>query len=276
MVSKAARLPILISVPHGGLEVPPELSSVCRLSLPALLGDGDTWSIFLYSLEDRVQSYHRFRYARAVLDLNRAPDDLPPQNPDGVVKTVTVSGEQVWNDPEGLAPQQVEFLLCKYYYPYHNTLEKAAEEDGLVLGFDCHTMLAEAPGDSSLSWEKRRPLVCLGNRGNQVGEEAGKVLTAPPAMIRSLAEALEKRFSARAAEANLPAVLINQPFEGGYITKKHGSAGKIPWIQVEFNRALYLQSKPLTAEPDSETLARMSELRTIFIEALEESVMYRF
>lgn len=42
-----ACLPLLISVPHGGLEVPPEVSNYCLLDLPALLKDGDTWAGYL-------------------------------------------------------------------------------------------------------------------------------------------------------------------------------------------------------------------------------------
>ena len=269
MVAKAARLPFLISVPHGGIEVPPELRSFCRLSLPALLRDGDTWSMFLYSLENQVQSYHRFRYARAVLDLNRAPGDRPPQNPDGVVKTVTVSGEQVWKNPGGLEDEDINYLLENYYYPYHKSLAEASEPGGIMLGLDCHTMLAETPGYSSDAG-KKRPLVCLSNRGDYNGEEAGEPLTAPPGLIMSLAEALEKRLALQAERANLPAVLINQPFSGGYITKKHGSTGNTPWIQVEFNRCLYIDTDPLTAEPDAATLSKLDELRSIFIEALKE------
>ena len=269
MASKAARMPFLISVPHGGLEVPPKFRSLCKLDLPAILGDGDTWSIFLYSLENRVHSYQRFRYARAVLDLNRAPGDRPPQNPDGVVKTVTVSGEQVWKNAGGLEDEDINYLLENYYHPYHQSLAEASEPGGIMLGLDCHTMLPEAPGYSTGDGEKR-PLVCLSNRGDYNGEEAGEPLTAPPALIRSLAEALEKRLALQAERTNLPAVLINQPFRGGYITRKHGSAGKIPWIQVEFNRCLYLQGDPFTAEPDSETLSKLNELRSIFIEALKE------
>lgn len=270
MAAKAARLPFLISVPHGGIEVPPKFRNLCKLDLPAILEDGDTWSIFLYSLENRVQSYHRFRYARAVLDLNRAPGDQPPQNPDGVVKTVTVSGKQIWDNPGGLVEEDINYLIENYYQPYYQSLAAASELEGVKLGLDCHTMLTEAPVNSFAPGQ-RRPLVCLSNRGDYNGEEAGEPLTAPPVLIRSLAEALEKRLTLQAERANLPAVLINQPFRGGYITKKHGSTGKIPWIQVEFNRCLYIDTDPLTAEPDAVTLSNLNELRSIFIEALKET-----
>jgi N-formylglutamate deformylase len=101
-MATAAPLPIVISVPHGGTEVPQELQAHCRLSLSAVLMDNDTWARDLFSLSARVAFYGESLVARAVIDMNRDPRDRPPQNPDGVVKTVTVFGEQVWDRPEGL------------------------------------------------------------------------------------------------------------------------------------------------------------------------------
>jgi formiminoglutamase len=40
--------------------------------------------------------------ARAIVDVNRAPDDRAPKNPDGVVKAVTVNGTSVYK--EGMLP----------------------------------------------------------------------------------------------------------------------------------------------------------------------------
>lgn len=63
---------------------------------------------------------------------------------------------------------------------------------------------------------------------------------------------------------------MNRPFKGGYVVRKHGALGFIPWIQVELNRSLYLPPGPLTATPGEETLRRLADLRRRFTEALEE------
>ncbi len=267
------RLPLLLSVPHGGLEIPPEVRSGCRLGLPALLRDGDTWSGHLYSLEERVSAFFRFPVARAVLDLNRAAEDRPPENPDGVVKTVTVCNEQVWENPEGLSDDQITLLLDRYYHPYHRGLLAASKNGNIKLGLDCHTMLARAPQSSDHPGETR-PLVCLSNRGDQNGEALDEPLTAPPGMIRALGRFLEQQLTRLDRNRAVPVVRLNRPFNGGYITTKHGRAGHIPWIQVELNRSLYLSSEPLAAVPDQAANARIKSLQRCLFEAFKMISLY--
>lgn len=265
-------LPVIISVPHGGLEVPFEVSSYCRLDLPALLKDGDTWAGFLYNFSGLIQSSLHFPVARAVIDVNRAADDRPPKNPDGVVKTLTIKNEQVWQKPEGLPTAQVEHLLERYYYPYHRYLAVASENRKILLGLDCHTMLDRAPHFSCCPGEQR-PLVCLSNRGDENGEELDEPLTAPPDLLRSLGQILERCLSGLFRVKSVPAVLLNRPFKGGYTIKHHGGSGQIPWIQVEFNRSLYLDSDPRTVTPGKEEIKRINKLKKYFFFALEELLL---
>ena len=318
-------LPVYISVPHGGLWVPPEVKPYCRLDLPAILKDGDTWTYALYNLKGRVLAYARFPVARAVVDVNRAAGDRPPDNPDGVVKTVTVDNEPVWADPQGLSPEQVERLLERYYEPYHRRLSRASQNRNILLGLDCHTMLNRAPSIASRPSEQR-PLVCLSNGGDERGEALdGEAVTAPPSLLRALGKALERQLEDKGLEMGVPVVWLNRPFRGGHIIQRHGSgAGQgygdgydcggghwqgcgcpsgnehgyqhenvhghrnwhkyghdkdhahrhrgsrpLPWIQVEFNRALYLRTEPVTAKPPGEVVLHLNDLRRRFVQALE-------
>ena len=263
------KLPLLISIPHSGLQVPAELEDFCRLNLPDRLRDGDTWAGQLFDLKDNVLAFFRFAVARAIVDPNRAADDLPPKNPDGVVKTVTVDGEPVWKNSGGLAAEQVEFLLNEYYYPYHQSLAASSQNQGILLGLDCHTMLALAPQSSPRPLEKR-PLVCLSNRGDQNGDKLDEPLSAPPGLLRALGKALEQRLQNIDRDRSVPVVSLNRPFRGGYVVRKNRDLGLIPWIQVEFNRSLYLSSEPRTKIPDQETARRLDNLRSLFLSALEE------
>lgn len=272
-MATAPPLPIVISVPHGGTEVPQELKAHCRLTLSAILLDNDTWARDLFSLRTRVAFYSESRVARAVVDMNRDPRDRPPQNPDGVVKTVTVFGGQVWERPEGLSARQADELIARYHSPFHEQLRQGAQSGKAVLGIDCHTMLTEGPPGSPRAGEKR-PLICLSNRGDEGGQQQKEPLTAPSAMLYALRDSLHQHFQAEISSfldenSSVPAVTINSPFKGGYIIKEHAKDSPIPWIMVEFNRSLYLPRHPfLTLRPPFHAQNHLREIREKFIKAL--------
>ena len=121
-----AKLPILLSIPHGGTEIPSEVKDRVILSPADLFDDGDAFTREIYDLEDRVAGVVSANIARAFIDLNRAPDDLPPGNPDGVIKSHTCYGKVIYK--AGLEPDQtlIKTLLDKYYHPYHQRIQKAA------------------------------------------------------------------------------------------------------------------------------------------------------
>jgi formiminoglutamase len=104
-------LPVLISIPHGGLAIPDRLKSQFLPDSRSVLRDADTWARELYSLHGEVAAIINTDIARLVLDMNRSPQDRPPGNPDGVVKTVTVVGERVWRNPDGLSSQEVNCMF---------------------------------------------------------------------------------------------------------------------------------------------------------------------
>ena len=107
--------------------------------------------------------------ARAIVDLNRAPTDLPPGNPDGVVKTETTDKTLVYKPKKFPDDNKLKILLNKYYYPYHKRIDEMLNGSEIVMAFDCHSMLSFAPpiGDDAGT---PRPLVCLSNGGNESGE----------------------------------------------------------------------------------------------------------
>jgi formiminoglutamase len=262
-----ARLPVILSVPHGGLTVPPDVALGFLLDPLTVLNDGDTWARELYGMEGEVEAYIDTHIARVVVDMNRDPLDLPPKNPDGVVKTVTVSGEVVW---QNLRKKDADMLIERYHRPYHLALEAATQNKKVRLGVDCHTMLATGPTGAT-DCGQVRPLICISNRGNGLGEYAGETLTAPTSLLVAFREALGRILIHE--DVDLTDVALNKPFQGGYIVRHHSVGRKVPWLQLELSRVLYLPSSgAATIVPDQRTMERLKDLRSKILRALAEIV----
>lgn len=203
-------LPILLSVPHAGLEVPPEVAADCRLSADEIAADGDGGAAEIYALADEVRRFVTSPVARAIVDLNRAPDDF---GKDGVVKTHTCWDVPVWRRPPG--PATVSALLERHHAPYHARL--AERDEGVLLGVDGHTMAAVGPPVAPDPGVER-PEVCLSDLGGA---------SLPGVWFERLAEAFRVAFDGEVA--------LNRPFRGGYIVRRHSV--ERPWVQIELSRA---------------------------------------
>lgn len=207
------KLPLMISVPHAGLSIPPEVEGFVSLSREDVVADGDEGAAVVYSFEGEVDAFVMTSVARAIVDVNRAEDD---RRPDGVVKTHTC-----WNVPVYKKPppdEVIEALIERYYRPYHKKLNECS--GGVILGVDCHTMAAKGP-PAAPDAGKERPKICLSD---------GEGKTAPRAFVEALAERLGESFDTE--------VYLNEPFSGGYITRSR--PGGIPWVQLEVSRAPFM------------------------------------
>lgn len=255
-----APLPIVVSVPHGGIHAPPEAAELCLLDERDFTLDGDTWARQLYDLRGEVLGHLDTPVPRAVVDMNRSPYDLSV--PDGITKTLSLQGRQVWRDPSGPPRSLAYLLVSRYHLEYHRRLDELSRAPGPVLGLDCHTMLATGP-DTGPDPGQARPLVCLGNGG---GPSAGPV-TAPAELVIALRDALAAEL--RHEDADVDAVTVNDPFKGGYICRRHGLYGPLPWVQLELSRALYLPPDgKIAAEPDHDDQERLTDLRLKILGAL--------
>lgn len=210
------KLPFLISVPHAGLSIPNEIKSIVTLTPAQIRDDSDDQAAQIYSVKDVVADYISTPVARAIVDLNRQPDDF---STDGVIKTHTCQMKPVYSIPPD--NQMIKKLLDLYYYPYHHRLRQLVQskEKKIIMGLDCHTMQGTSPKISPRPGTPR-PYVCLSNAG----------YTCPQHWIQLMAECFKEYFG--------PSVTINDPFKGGYITRTHGR--EMPWMQVEISRAPFV------------------------------------
>lgn len=221
------KLPVLLSIPHGGTRKPSELDGHLSITAKDLFDDSDPFVIELYDLGDKVQRVIKTDIARPFVDLNRSLQDMPPNNPDGLIKSKTCYDKPIYTNGKEPDDSLKTMLIELYYNPYHQAIQKSIDELDLKLCLDCHSMAAIAPYFSPDKNNSKRPLFCISNNDGETSSQE---------MMELLADSISEAYSVDRKEISL-----NDPFHGGHITRTYGNK-PIPWIQVEMNRSLYLTS----------------------------------
>jgi len=223
-------VPLLVSIPHVGTHVPPDIAA--RMT-PAALALPDTdWHLDrLYDfLGDLGASVLTATHSRYVVDLNRPPDDAslyPGQDVTGLVPLDTFARAPVYAGP---LPNRDEVAARRegWWRPYHERLAaelaRLREEHGYALLWDAHSIASEVPR----FFPGRLPDFNLGTGGGTAADA-------------SLAAAL---FAAAESAQGYTAVL-NGRFKGGYITRRYGDpANKVHAVQLELVQATYMDEAP--------------------------------
>lgn len=249
------QLPILLSIPHGGMRKPVELDGHLSITNKDLFDDSDPFVIELYDLGDKVKRVIKTDIARAFVDLNRSLQDMPPDNPDGLIKSSTCYNKPIYTTGKEPDDTLGNLLIELYYLPYHRNIQNSMRELDLQLCLDCHSMAAAAPYFSPDKNSSKRPLFCLSNNDGK---------TSSNEMIEVLADCISESFLIDRKDISL-----NDPFHGGHITKTYGN-NPIPWIQIEMNRSLYLSEPWFDKETLSMDNQRLKDLNKMF----EKTVVY--
>jgi len=220
--------PLLISVPHDGSEIPPDLAA--RMTERARRAPDTDWHVAqLYDIaRDLGASILRPRYSRYVVDLNRPPDDTslyPGQNTTGLVPAVQFTGAPVYLD--GQAPDHAEIAarVGAYWRPYHSALQEELQRirnaHGRVVLWEGHTIRGS---DLAFLFEGRLPDLNLGTSGGA-----------------SCTPALQARLEAVLAAQRDYDWVANGRFKGGYITRHYAApASGIDAVQLEMSQRLYM------------------------------------
>jgi len=227
------RYPFLISIPHGGTDIPAELEGHLSLSLQDIryYSDPDTRRLFDFS--GNVKALIDTNISRMAVDLNRPPLPLPPRDPDGIIKVRTIDGTPVYRPGRLPDLPLIHRLMMHWYFPYHQRIDELIDRHAVQVAFDCHSMLPVGSVEQKDAGQVR-PLICLGNNGDRKGRAKKKTIaTCPAPLIAALANAFRDEFSFGRE------VAINNPFSGGFISNAHYWRKGIPWIQIEINRSLY-------------------------------------
>ena len=225
--------PFLVSIPHGGTDVPEEVRDRISLCHDDLVHYSDPETPALYYFGRSVAATVVSPVSRMVVDLNRPPLPLPPRDPDGIIKVRTIDGKAVWRPGQFPSMSLIHQILLQWYFPYHQRIDELIDHHDIRIAFDCHSMLPIGSVEQRDAG-KIRPLFCLSNNGDRRGRaKKGSLTTCPEAWITALADGFRQEFSLDRE------VTINNPFSGGFIANAHFWRKGVPWIQIEVSRALY-------------------------------------
>lgn len=236
--------PLIFASPHSGRLYPAGFVRQTRLDSLTLRKSEDA---FVDELFDCVAELGApllaARFPRAYIDSNRAPGEIDasmfdgpmacwvgPRTPRvaaglGVIPRIVRDGVDIYDGR--LLGREVLFRFENFYRPYHTALARliaeTREQFGLAIVVDCHSMPPPAKGTEIVI-------------GDCYGESA-----APGVIAQAHAALTSLGF----------AVTRNAPYAGGYTTKLYGKpeAG-VHALQIEVNRALYLDETTMEKSPD--------------------------
>ena len=245
--------PILVSMPHSGLCLLPEMEK--KLSKEAkILPDTDWYIPELYDFLPTINaSIISANYSRYVVDLNRPIDDKPlyASKTTGLFPDILFSDKPVFiNGTQHLDATKAQ-IKVDIWQPYHDKirseLARIKAKFGFAILFDAHSIAEQVP----MLFDGKLPNFNFGNNnGNTCASE--------------LMNALDELVSA----TNYSHV-SNGRFKGGYITRSFGQPSQdIHAIQLELSQATYLKDKLNKYELDLEKKQQIAPLLRQLIESL--------
>lgn len=257
-------LPLVLSSPHSGRDYTPEFLEISRLDPLALRRSEDSFvdELFAGATALGAPLLHAL-FPRAFVDPNREAYELDPamfedalpefantRSPRvrgglGTIARVVTNGAEIHR--RKLRAAEALARIRDFYSPYHAALTKlihdTRERFGKVVLIDCHSM-PSIGGPMDQDPGAPRVDMVLGDRHG----------TSCHPRITATVE--------RVLQAMGYVVRRNAPYAGGFITRNYGNPRVgIHTLQIEINRALYMNERHVTRGPGlAAVAAHMSEL----------------
>ena len=253
---KQNELPILFTSPHSGRCYPDDFGSSQPLSILRRAEDAYVDRLIAGTVSQGV-TLIQARFPRAYLDVNRDEDDLDPLiieglNPKqsgiksqlgiGLIRRLVTPEYPIYQ--RTLSSAEVQQRLRRCYYPYHAevaaTLEHLSAEGDPVIFIDWHSMKSVGNAATPDGPGTRRPDIVIGDRQ---GESCSGDLT----------KLLVQHFRESGYS-----VAINNPYAGGATLVRYGRPDQgVHAVQIEINRALYLDEVAVTLTEGAAPLSRV-------------------
>ena len=211
--------PLLVSLPHTGTDLPPELEP--RLVSPWLARKAaDWWIDRLYAFAaDLGATTVRTSLSRTAIDVNRDPSGVslyPGQATTELCPTTTFDGEFLYRPGREPTPDDVATRRAHWFDPYHATLDaevaRVKARHGRVVVYDCHSIRSVIPR----LFEGSLPVFNIGTNG---GTSCAPELQDS---IEGICRTTRRR------------TVVNGRFREGYITRRLGRPAEgVHAIQME-------------------------------------------
>lgn len=237
--------PILISIPHAGTHLTPEVASgLSDAALP--LSDTDWHIPKLYDFARALgASILVGQYSRFVIDLNRPSDDKPLYTTatTGLYPDTLFDGRATFKPGMTPTDAQRQQYLDEIWQPYHQKIQselaRMKQEFGYALLFDAHSIASVIPR----LFDGQLPDL---NLGTNSGESCAPALS----------EILEKTCQQQTRFTHV----LNGRFKGGYITRAYGQPeNDVHAVQLELAQVNYMEE----IEPFSYSEDKASELQAL-------------
>ena len=267
-----AEVPLVFDSPHSGSSYPEDFQFCCPFDM--LRTAEDTYVDELYSGAPALgATLIGAVFPRSYLDANRAVDDIDsalidgtwpsPLAPShktrsglGLVRRVARTGIPIYDRKLGV--DEIRARLDRCHTPYHRVLDEACarahRKFGAVWHINCHSMPSQRSAKGSRKGGHCADFV-LGDRDGT---------TCEPEFTD---------FVARELRSHGYTVRINEVYKGVEIVKRQGRpAMHRHSLQIEVDRALYMDQKTLEKSPDfNQLLTDITEL----IDALQRFASVR-
>ena len=247
--------PVIYASPHSGQVYTPEFLAASRLDPLTLRRSEDFCVDHLFAMAPALGApLLRAHFPRAYLDVNRQPYELDQGMFDaplpahcntrsprvvgglGTIARLVADGHEIYRQKLSFA--EAEARIDQLYRPYHaaltGLLAQAKADYGHALLIDCHSM-PSIGGHGEQDSGHRRPDFILGDRFGT---------SADPAIVQVIEDCLT---------AQGFRVVRNNPYAGGHCTSHYGSPRQdIHAVQIEINRALYMDERRMVLIPQAE------------------------
>ncbi|HEY4211768.1 MAG TPA: N-formylglutamate deformylase [Steroidobacteraceae bacterium] len=268
LILKRGTAPLVLCVPHAGIELPPPYSS--RFLSPWLARkDTDWWVDRLYDFGAELgATVVRTAISRSVIDMNRDPSGrslYPGQATTELCPTTTFDGEPLYSPADASghnsgAPDDEEIAARRqtFFEPYHRAVAdevaRLRSAFGRVVVYDCHSI------------RSRIPRLFAGTLPHfNVGTHGGVSCAAE---LASTVDGL--------CEASGPSRVTNGRFRGGYTTRHYGRPSEgVHAIQMELACRGYMEEpEAVSAEnwPTGYDEKRAASLRRTLRQVLEACI----